>query len=99
MRGKGNTGASKAARAYLARVDIAKFACSNPSDFRRQLDRTTEELLERLPRGARHWGLARKVLNIFLRDCLYSRQMCSSHDLQVVQDCFEIPLDSIVGKT
>ena len=50
-----------------------------------------------LPIGARHWGLARKVLNIFLRDCLYTTYLDEAFHLRRSEALFEIPLDSLTA--
>jgi hypothetical protein len=50
------------------------------------------------PSGAKHWGLARKGLNIFLRECLYTVYICNEYSLSCAETSFEIPLDSITGK-
>lgn len=95
-RGRGNTGVVTAARQHLRRLNIARFD-ANPAAFRRALDRETAALLAALPRGARHWGVARKLLNIFLRDCLYTTYLAKDFHLARSEGSFEIPLDSITA--
>jgi hypothetical protein len=51
-----------------------------------------------LPFGARHWGLARKILNIFLRDCFYTSYLVSTFHLDLAESFLELPLDSITAK-
>jgi len=96
VRGRGNAGAVAAARKYLRHVDLAKFGAKPPA-FRRALDRETKALLASLPKGARHWGIARKLLNIFLRDCLYTTYLAKDFGLSRAEEAFEIPLDSITA--
>ena len=98
MRGRGNAGAAQCARRFLAALDLRPFCTSQESIFRSALDTSTDALRRCLPTGARKWGLARKVLNIFLRDCLYSRQLCEHLQLRSAERFFELPLDSVVGK-
>jgi len=43
-------------------------------------------------------GIARKVLNIFLRDALYTKYLSDAFNLSQAEYLFEIPLDSIVAK-
>lgn len=95
-RGRGNTGVVTAARKHLRRLNLARFDAS-PAAFRRALDRETKALLAALPKGARHWGVARKLLNIFLRDCLYTTYLARSFHLARSESSFEIPLDSITA--
>src|SRR5260221_10148057 len=64
VRGRGNAGTAKAARAFLRTIDLATFG-SGSSALAASLDRSTDDLRAALPRAARHWGIARKVLNIF----------------------------------
>ena len=51
----------------------------------------------RLPLKARHWGLARKGLNIFLRGCLYTSYLRDHYALGLAEEFFELPLDRITG--
>jgi hypothetical protein len=62
------------------------------------LDRQTDLLLDVFPRPARHWGLARKGLNIFLRDCLYTVYLREAFQLGNAEFLFELPLDSLTGR-
>jgi N-glycosylase/DNA lyase len=59
---------ARAARGFLCEIDLRAFRTPNPSHFRTVLDETTERLLHAFPEEARHWGLARKGLNLFLRE-------------------------------
>lgn len=95
-RGRGNTGVVTAARQHFVRLNVARFR-AGPVAFRRALDRETEALRAALPKSARHWGLARKLLNIFLRDCLYTTYLAEAHQLARSERSFEIPLDSITA--
>jgi hypothetical protein len=95
-RGRGNAGVVAAARKYLREVDLAKFSASG--DFRAALDAETTALLRALPSKAQHWGIARKLLNIFLRDCLYTTYLDAAYHLSRAESEFEIPLDSITAK-
>ena len=74
------------------------FGVKNRSAFAAQLDRTTGRLVSALPRKARRWGLARKFLNIFLRDCLYTTYLSDAYHLHRAQRFLEVPLDSITAK-
>ena len=72
VRGKSNKGVEEKAREFLRNMDLAPFGTSNEQAFKSALDRNTEALRCHLPRGAQHWGVARKALNIYLRNCLYT---------------------------
>ena len=97
VRGRGNTGTVAAARAFLRSLPLQRFALRNASKFAQALDRTTNDLRAALPRTARHWGLARKILNIFLRDCLYTTYLAEAYRLQRAERLLELPLDSITA--
>jgi len=86
-----------ASRAYLRRLDLKRFGEPTKSRFLEHLDAATAELRDSLPPDARHWGLARKVLNIFLRDCLYTTYLDAAFGLRKNEAFFELPLDSITA--
>jgi len=44
------------------------------------------------------WGLARKCVNIFLRDSLYNWHLCRHYKLRRAERWMEIPIDSLVAK-
>lgn len=97
VRGRGNAGTAAAARKYFVELDLWAFSVE-PEEFRRVLDKHTERLLKKLPEKARHWGIARKILNIFLRDCLYTGELERAFKLATAKEAFELPLDSITVK-
>jgi len=96
-RGMGPGGTVAAARSFLADLSLARFRCRSASSFQRTLDRVTDEYVEELPRGAQHWGSARKFLNIFLRHVVYSRYLCEEYRLAHIVPWLEVPLDSHVA--
>lgn len=91
------SGTVKAARRFLSTLDLGRFCVADTFAFRKQLDKATNELFQALPRGARHWGLARKLMNIFLRDALYTTYLCNTFHLDKAEEFYEIPLDSITS--
>jgi hypothetical protein len=97
-RGRGNKGAVRAARQFLSRLDLARFSVENSTTFEAQLNRITIRLVSVLPRKARRWGLARKFLNIFLRDCFYTTYLARTYHLERAEEFLELPLDSITAK-
>jgi hypothetical protein len=98
VRGRGNAGTVAASRAFLRSLPLERFALRNASKFAQALDRTTNDLRATLPRTAQHWGLARKILNIFLRDCLYTTYLAEAYRLQRAEPFLELPLDSITAR-
>jgi hypothetical protein len=99
MRSAGAKGVVRAGRAFLSEVDLRAFRTPNPSRFRAALDDATDGLVRAFPREARHWGLARKGLNIFLRDCLTNVYLRDAYSLQVAEPLYEVPLDTVTGTT
>jgi len=61
--------------------------------FERLLDQETLTFKRRLPAGARHWGTARKALDVFLRDAAYNHYLREYFGLGPVEAWLEIPLD------
>ena len=98
-RGSG-PGVVEAGRCFLAKLPLAQFAVNDPSIFRKQLNSKTLSLSSALPSSGRSWGLARKLLNIFLRDSLYTTYLYLSDGFSIreAEDKLEIPLDSITAR-
>jgi len=97
MRSGGAKDAVRAGRAYLSEVDLTEFRTAGSARFRDALDGNTAGLQDAFPEQARHWGLARRGLNIFLRDCLSNVYLRDAYSLQVAERFFEVPLDTITG--
>lgn len=97
-RGRNNAGVGAVAREYLSGINLAKFATNNASRFAVALDGETEGLRRAFPpRASKNWGLARKLVNLFLRDCLYTVYLEKSFRLSQAEPLLELPLDSITG--
>jgi hypothetical protein len=97
-RGQGAKGVVEAAREFLGALRLGPFGTADQRRFARQLDAATRRLRGRLPRKAASWGLARKLLNIFLRDSLYTSDLAKGYGLVAAERSFEVPLDSITAK-
>jgi hypothetical protein len=97
LRGPGSAGAAESARIFLGALDLRPFGTTSSRRFFAHLDRTTDHLRSALPTKSRHWGLARKGLNIFLRNCLYTTYLCERYQLDRAEQFFEVPLDRICG--
>lgn len=91
-------GAVIAARHFFSALDLRRLGVSTGATFRSRLDEVTVQLRDALPRNARSWGLARKLLNIFLRDALYTTYLCERFGLARAEQFLEIPLDSITAR-
>ncbi|WP_442484452.1 hypothetical protein [Aeoliella sp. SH292] len=98
VRGLRTKGVVDACRKALKQTDLRKFATSSEARFQECLDIETARIKRAIPSTARHWGVARKVLNIFLRGCLYNIYLNQHFKLSKAEHLFEIPLDSISAK-
>lgn len=96
-RSMGPTGTVGKARNALRSIDLHRFEVRKQSDFESALEEATLKIKRKLPRGAQHWGSSRKFLNIFLRDCVYSRHICDGFDLLAIEPWLEVPLDRHVA--
>lgn len=96
-RGQRSPGLAHAARRHCAAIALANFSVADENQFLTRLDQETERLQKAVPHGARNWGIARKLLNIFLRDSLYTSYLCDHYTLGRSERFLEIPLDSITG--
>jgi hypothetical protein len=98
VRGQLVPGVVNAAREFLDALGLNRFATADAQKFRAELDRATDEMRAALPKGARAWGLARKCLNIFLRDAFYNHYLRESVRIDRATKFYEVPLDRIVAK-
>ncbi len=91
-------GTVHSARSYLAKLDLNNVHILDERQFKVWMNKKTAYLKSKLPEGAQQWGLARKCLNIFLRDALYNQYLCKKFNLKHVESWLEVPLDSQVAK-
>ena len=96
-RGQGAPGLVQAARDHFASLRLEQFAVRSEARFLSTLDRQTTRLLRALPRRGRKWGVARKLLNIFLRNAFYTTYLRDQHRLDRAEPWMEVPLDRIVA--
>lgn len=97
-------GTAAGAREFLGNVGLlTKFGqCGNESVFLDLLNKKTRNLQAKLPErpgGEKSsWGLARKCLNIFLREAFYNRYLFEYYKLEKLEPWLELPLDSHVAR-
>ena len=95
----GPAGTVQAARNYLMLLRLNRFAVDSRKDFQTILDlRTTYMLNHVLLDDVKHWGAARKFLNIFLRGGVYNKYLCRANRLRRIERWLEVPVDSHVSK-
>jgi hypothetical protein len=82
-------------RKYLGSLDLTVTrSLKSQEEFSGWLDRKTEYLVQN--KNVK-WGAARKALNLFLRDCLYSKYLCAEYGLDHLERWLEMPLDSVTA--
>jgi len=97
-RGSGAAGVVSAVSEHLAGLPLARFGVAEPRLYAAALNSATTSTQACMPARARSWGLARKCLNLFLRDAFYNRYLASQFRLQRAEALFEVPLDSVVAR-
>ena len=94
---KGVVGMRAAARTFCAQLELDRLP--SPADYVATLNDWTDKLEKEFPRGGRYWGVARKCLNIFMRDANYNIHLRKIYrGLGSLENVLEIPLDSYVAK-
>jgi len=94
LRNQGAEGVASVARAFLSELDLNVLRETEPEQYPNLLDEWTEGLRARLPVGARHWGTARKALNVFMVQTFMNKYLSREYDLTRFGDVLETPLDS-----
>lgn len=97
LRNQGAKRVVSASREFLKELDLGSFRAKSQEGFRARLNASTKRLRNRLPKGAKNWGAARKALNIFLRDVLYNHYLRSRHRFDRLERWLEVPLDRDVA--
>jgi hypothetical protein len=97
VRGQGE-GLVASARASCSSMPLDRFSTLNEAEFARRVDEATIEVQDRMPTLTRSWGMARKIVSIFLRDSLYNTYLNTAYSLQQCENFLELPLDSITVK-
>ncbi|MBI4023425.1 MAG: hypothetical protein HY360_00490 [Verrucomicrobia bacterium] len=97
LRNQGGSGLIETARTFLKNLDLSVIP-TDQADFNEWLDKETVKLRNKFPNGARHFGAARKALNLFLRSAAYNVVLNRAHNLDKVLPLLEVPLDSYTAK-
>lgn len=88
-------GTAKAGRQFLQDLDLEQFGTRDRRLFRQLLDLETARLAAVLPgQPQRTWGVARKLINLFLRECAYNVYVRETFHLGRSERLLELPLDS-----
>lgn len=96
-RGQRTRGLVAQCRSMLAAIDLESFAVNDEAKFRSLLEERTLALQRGLPSRCQQWGLARKLLNIFLRSALYNAYLRERYELAHAEAFLELPLDKLTA--
>jgi len=89
---------------HLSSLNLRPLRQGSPSDFRTFLTRQTQSLIRKLssnsalPIPESYFGVARKVVNIFLHNAYYNQFLCEHFSLWRHVESYEVPLDSKVAR-
>jgi len=94
LRKQGAEGVAEAARDFLAELDLSELKKIKPADYPKILEKWTEDLKQKLPKGAKRWGTARKAINVFMVQVFLNKYLSDEYGLNKFSDVLETPLDS-----
>lgn len=98
LRNQGGPPIIESAISFLNKISLSEFSGNTEQEFVKLLNDKTFELVKRLPIKSNHWGSARKVLNLFMRDVTYNTILNKYYNLETVSKLLEIPLDAKTAK-
>jgi hypothetical protein len=82
-----------AARKFCALLELNELP--EPVAYEAALDKWTDQLQHKFPRKGQCWGVARKCLNIFMRNASYNVHLRNKYPrLKLLERFLEVPLDS-----
>lgn len=84
------------ARQYLSELPLKKLI--DVARYPERIDRWTAELQLRFPHRGQYWGIARKCVNIFMRNVAYNHWLRRAYSLDKLDAVLEVPLDSYARK-
>jgi hypothetical protein len=93
---KGVTGMRSTAREFCSSLKLNQLP--EPENYAAVLGKWTGQLTQKFPKEGRCWGVARKCLNIFMRDASYNVHLREIYPgLEPLEHVLEVPLDSYVA--
>jgi hypothetical protein len=99
LRNQGVRGVAKAARKFLRKLNISKLAEKQAKEYHSWLDKKTDGLMKRFPKGAKkNWGAARKAINLLMFAAYFNKVLSREYKLDRFKDVLETPLDGIAAK-
>ena len=97
LRGQATPGLSRIAHDVFTDLELGQFGVTSATLFVSRLNSCTDALLAEFPKRARHWGVARKAVNLFLRDAYYNQFLATKHGLARAAAHYELPLDRLTA--
>ena len=82
-------------REFLGQIRLDRIP---KNQFQEWLNRQTRRMTNKPRKESIPWGVARKSLNLFLRDALYNRYLHTEYRLGLLEQTLEVPLDGVVGR-
>ena len=72
-------------------------ACKTENELKALLDSYTSKMKQKIakPIHAEHWGMCRKAINLYLRDCYYNKVLNEHFKLGKIAAYLETPIDSL----
>jgi hypothetical protein len=93
LRNQGAEQVVEVAREFLSRLNLSALHDNVPEGYAKQLDRWTDALKKKLPRGAQNWGAARKAINVFMVQAFLNKHLAQEYGLHKFGQVLETPLD------
>ena len=84
-----------AARMALKGIRPTSFSKPSRDEYLKTLNYLTRRISNVLPEAS--WGVSRKVLNIFIRSCVYDSGLRRAYQLARIEPWLEVPLDQQVA--
>jgi len=94
LRNQGAKGVVEAARDFLAELDLSELKKIKPANYPRILEKWADDLKQKLPKGAKNWGTARKAINVFMVQVFLNKYLAEEYGMENLKDVLETPLDS-----
>lgn len=88
---------------FFKEIYLGTLAGKDRAQYKSHLNVLTKRLMQKLPKASRHkqnkkaYGIARKVLNIFLHNAFYNRYLCEAYKLDSLEEYLEVPIDKKVA--
>jgi len=99
LRKQGAPGVAKAARKFLRKLNISKLTDKQANEYQSWLDKKTDGLMKKFPKGAKNnWGAARKAINLLMVAAYFNKVLSRKYKLDKFKDVLETPLDGIAAK-